>query len=156
MFSGQLTGESFVLDYGICGKVGTGSGELASKFSRRCLKNRFRRMPTNFAMYPILSRCRHCPNPGKGNVKPSRLIIIHPKWFMESVFNLPPAIVESVAMYSPEVIITLLIPIILLFPVISLFLGVCCAIYPTYHYAQDHMALCKCVLIAAGFTASAG
>jgi hypothetical protein len=46
-------------------------------------------------------------------------IIIHPKWFMEEVFNLPPAIVESVAMYSPEVIVTLLIPLILLFPVIS-------------------------------------
>ena len=46
-------------------------------------------------------------------------IIIHPKWFMESVFNLPPAIVESVAMFSPEVIVTLLIPLILLFPVIS-------------------------------------
>jgi len=38
---------------------------------------------------------------------------------MEEVFNLPPAIVESVAMYSPEVIVTLLIPLILLFPVIS-------------------------------------
>ncbi|NHJ21710.1 MAG: hypothetical protein EAX91_12255 [Candidatus Lokiarchaeota archaeon] len=46
-------------------------------------------------------------------------IIIHPKWFMEHVFSLPPAITESVAMYSPEVIIILLIPLILLFPVIS-------------------------------------
>jgi hypothetical protein len=46
-------------------------------------------------------------------------IIIHPKWFMETVFSLPPAIVESVAIYSPEVIIILLIPLILLFPVIS-------------------------------------
>ena len=46
-------------------------------------------------------------------------IIIHPKWFMENVFNLPPAIVESVAMYSPEAIIILLAPLILLFPVIS-------------------------------------
>ncbi|MFX0074867.1 MAG: hypothetical protein ACFE96_05460 [Candidatus Hermodarchaeota archaeon] len=46
-------------------------------------------------------------------------IIIHPKWFMENVFNLPPAIVDSVAMYSPEVIIILLAPLILLFPVIS-------------------------------------
>jgi len=46
-------------------------------------------------------------------------IIIHPKWFMENVFSLPPAIVESVAMYSPEVIIILLVPLILLFPVIS-------------------------------------
>jgi len=46
-------------------------------------------------------------------------IIIHPKWFMENVFNLPPAIVESVAMFSPEVIIVLLIPLILTFPVIS-------------------------------------
>ncbi len=46
-------------------------------------------------------------------------IIIHPKWFMENVFNLPPAIVDSVAMFSPEVIIILLAPLILLFPVIS-------------------------------------
>jgi hypothetical protein len=46
-------------------------------------------------------------------------IIIHPKWFMENIFNLPPAIVDSVAMFSPEVIIILLAPLILLFPVIS-------------------------------------
>jgi cell division protein FtsB len=46
-------------------------------------------------------------------------IIIHPRWFMENVFNLPPAIMESVAMYSPEVIIILLVPLILIFPVIS-------------------------------------
>ncbi len=46
-------------------------------------------------------------------------IIIHPHWFFVNVFNLPPAITESVAMASPEVVITLLIPIILLFPVIS-------------------------------------
>jgi len=46
-------------------------------------------------------------------------IIIHPKWFMENVFNLPPAIIESVAIFSPEVIIILLIPLILIFPVIS-------------------------------------
>ena len=46
-------------------------------------------------------------------------IIIHPKWFMENVFDLPPAIVESVAMFSPEVIVVLLIPLILIFPVIS-------------------------------------
>lgn len=46
-------------------------------------------------------------------------IIIHPKWFMENVFSLPPAIIESVAMYSPEVIIILLVPLMLTFPVIS-------------------------------------
>ncbi|MHA1349912.1 MAG: hypothetical protein ACTSPZ_03625, partial [Promethearchaeota archaeon] len=46
-------------------------------------------------------------------------IIIHPKWFMENIFNLPPAITESVAMFSPEVIIILLIPLMLIFPVIS-------------------------------------
>lgn len=46
-------------------------------------------------------------------------IIIHPKWFMENVFYLPPAITESVAMFSPEVIVILLIPLILIFPVIS-------------------------------------
>jgi len=46
-------------------------------------------------------------------------IIIHPKWFMEHIFQLPPAIVESVVMYSPEIIIILLIPLMLTFPVIS-------------------------------------
>jgi cell division protein FtsB len=46
-------------------------------------------------------------------------IIIHPKWFMENVFNLPPAIIESVAIFSPEVIVILLIPLILIFPVVS-------------------------------------
>jgi hypothetical protein len=46
-------------------------------------------------------------------------VIIHPHWFFVYVFNLPPAITESVAMYSPEVVIVLLIPIILVFPVIS-------------------------------------
>jgi hypothetical protein len=46
-------------------------------------------------------------------------IIIHPKWFMKYIFQLPPAIVESVVMYSPEIIIILLIPLMLIFPVIS-------------------------------------
>ena len=46
-------------------------------------------------------------------------IIIHPRWFMENIFNLPPAIIESVAMFSPEVIIIILVPLILIFPVIS-------------------------------------
>jgi len=46
-------------------------------------------------------------------------IIMHPKWFMEHIFQLPPAIVESVVMYSPEIIIILLIPLMLTFPVIS-------------------------------------
>ncbi|MFO8019531.1 MAG: hypothetical protein R6U96_12970 [Promethearchaeia archaeon] len=46
-------------------------------------------------------------------------IIIHPHWFFKEVFNLPPSIIESVSMYSPEVIITLMIPFVLLFPVIS-------------------------------------
>ena len=46
-------------------------------------------------------------------------IIIHPKWFLKDVFNMPPAITESVAIYSPEVIVILLVPLILLFPMIS-------------------------------------
>jgi hypothetical protein len=46
-------------------------------------------------------------------------IIIHPHWFLDTVIQLPPAITESVAMFSPEVIIILLAPIMLLFPVIS-------------------------------------
>ncbi|MFX1338787.1 MAG: hypothetical protein ACFFDK_09270 [Promethearchaeota archaeon] len=46
-------------------------------------------------------------------------IIIHPRWFFINVFNLPPAITESVAMYSPEVVIILLVPFMLIFPVIA-------------------------------------
>ncbi len=46
-------------------------------------------------------------------------IIIHPNWFLISVFKLPPAITESVELYSPESIIILLLPIMLIFPVIS-------------------------------------
>jgi len=46
-------------------------------------------------------------------------IIIHPHWFLDTVIQLPPAITESVAMFSPEVIIIILAPIMLLFPVIS-------------------------------------
>lgn len=46
-------------------------------------------------------------------------IIIHPAWFMVNVFGLPPAITESAALYSPESIIVLLLPIMLIFPVIS-------------------------------------
>ena len=46
-------------------------------------------------------------------------IIIHPRWFFINVFNLPPAITESMAMFSPEVVIILLIPFMLLFPVIG-------------------------------------
>ncbi len=46
-------------------------------------------------------------------------IIIHPHWFLKTILQLPPAISESVVMYSPEVIIILLGPIMVLFPVIS-------------------------------------
>jgi hypothetical protein len=46
-------------------------------------------------------------------------IIIHPHWFLDTVIQLPDAITESVVMYSPEVIIILLLPIMMLFPVIS-------------------------------------
>ncbi|TXT65870.1 MAG: conserved membrane protein of unknown function [Promethearchaeota archaeon] len=46
-------------------------------------------------------------------------VIIHPEWFFVNVFQLPPAITESVATMSPEIIIILLLPIILLFPVIG-------------------------------------
>ncbi len=46
-------------------------------------------------------------------------IIIHPRWFFINVFNLPEAITRSISMYSPEVTLILLLPIILLFPVIS-------------------------------------
>ena len=46
-------------------------------------------------------------------------IIIHPLWFLGEIIQLPPAITESVVMYSPEVIIILLLPIMVIFPVIS-------------------------------------
>jgi hypothetical protein len=46
-------------------------------------------------------------------------IIIHPHWFLDTVIQLPDAITESVAMFSPEVIIVLLLPIVIIFPVIS-------------------------------------
>ncbi|MHA1932376.1 MAG: hypothetical protein ACW96X_07530 [Promethearchaeota archaeon] len=46
-------------------------------------------------------------------------IIIHPLWFLDTIISLPPAITESVAMFSPEVIVILLLPIMLIFPVIS-------------------------------------
>jgi len=46
-------------------------------------------------------------------------IIIHPHWFLVNVFRLPPAITESVVMYSPEVIIVLLLPIMLIIPAIA-------------------------------------
>ncbi len=47
-------------------------------------------------------------------------IIIHPELFLQF---LPAAITESIAMQSPEVIILLLIPIILLFPIIAKTIG---------------------------------
>jgi len=47
-------------------------------------------------------------------------IIIHPKLFLGF---LPPAMTESIAMLSPEIIILLLIPIILLFPIIAKTIG---------------------------------
>ncbi|MFX0080209.1 MAG: hypothetical protein ACFE94_00495 [Candidatus Hodarchaeota archaeon] len=47
-------------------------------------------------------------------------IIMHPHWFLNTVIQLPDAITESVAMNaSPEAIIILLLPIMLLFPVLS-------------------------------------
>ncbi|MFX1257890.1 MAG: hypothetical protein ACFFAN_08530 [Promethearchaeota archaeon] len=46
-------------------------------------------------------------------------IIIHPRWFFINVFNLPPAITESVAMFSPEIVLILLVPFMLIFPVIA-------------------------------------
>jgi hypothetical protein len=46
-------------------------------------------------------------------------IIIHPRWFLINVFQMPPAMTESVVMYSPEVIIILMGPLVILFPLIS-------------------------------------
>ena len=47
-------------------------------------------------------------------------IIIHPQIFLQV---LPPAISDSIAMSSPEIIILLLIPILLLFPIIAKTIG---------------------------------
>ncbi|TFF93206.1 MAG: hypothetical protein EU544_06225 [Promethearchaeota archaeon] len=47
-------------------------------------------------------------------------IIIHPELFLQF---LPPAMTESIALLSPEIIILLLIPIILLFPIIAKTIG---------------------------------
>ncbi|MCK4380552.1 MAG: hypothetical protein KAW51_05380, partial [Candidatus Lokiarchaeota archaeon] len=46
-------------------------------------------------------------------------VIIHPHWFLKSVLQLPDAIIESVVIFSPEVIIVLLLPIMVIFPVIA-------------------------------------
>ncbi|MFX0034925.1 MAG: hypothetical protein ACFE9I_04700 [Candidatus Hermodarchaeota archaeon] len=46
-------------------------------------------------------------------------VIIHPEWFLDRVIQLPDSITESVVLYSPEVIIIILLPIMLIFPVIS-------------------------------------
>lgn len=46
-------------------------------------------------------------------------IIITPQWILTDVFRLPPAIVESVVMLSPEIIIILLLPILVLFPAVA-------------------------------------
>jgi hypothetical protein len=46
-------------------------------------------------------------------------IVIHPQWFIRDVFHLPPAITKSLAIYSPEIVIILLLPILLTFPVIG-------------------------------------
>ncbi|MEJ2249037.1 MAG: hypothetical protein P8Y70_06170 [Candidatus Lokiarchaeota archaeon] len=46
-------------------------------------------------------------------------VILHTPWFIINIFDLPPAITESLAMYSPEVIIILFLPILLIFPVLG-------------------------------------
>ncbi len=43
-------------------------------------------------------------------------IILHTSWIIISVLNLPEAISGSVAMFSPEIILVVMLPIILLFP----------------------------------------
>ena len=45
-------------------------------------------------------------------------VIIHPRWFFR-ILQLPDAVTESVVTFSPEVIIVLLLPIMVIFPVIS-------------------------------------
>ena len=43
----------------------------------------------------------------------------HPKWFVESIFQAPESISMSVEMLTPESILSVLLPLILLFPVVS-------------------------------------
>ncbi len=43
-------------------------------------------------------------------------IIIHTKWILQ---DLPPSISESVAMISPEIVLLLLVPLLLIFPIIA-------------------------------------
>ncbi len=43
----------------------------------------------------------------------------HPKWFVESIFRSPESITMSVEMLTPEAILSVLLPLILLFPVVS-------------------------------------
>jgi len=46
-------------------------------------------------------------------------VIIHPYWFLVTVLQLPDAVTESVVIFSPEVIIVILLPIMVIFPVIA-------------------------------------
>jgi len=43
----------------------------------------------------------------------------HPRWFIETIFHAPEAITNSVEMLTPEIILTVLLPLLLLFPIIS-------------------------------------
>ncbi|MHA1727317.1 MAG: hypothetical protein ACTSWY_01135 [Promethearchaeota archaeon] len=47
-------------------------------------------------------------------------VIAQTEWVLKYIFLVPPALFESVEMFTPEIILTLLIPIILLFPIISI------------------------------------
>lgn len=46
-------------------------------------------------------------------------VIIHPRWVLVTILHLPEAVTESVVIFSPEVIIVLLLPIMVIFPVIA-------------------------------------
>ncbi|MCP4763271.1 MAG: hypothetical protein GY870_15970 [archaeon] len=46
-------------------------------------------------------------------------LISQTSWVLENVLGSPPAITESVEMFTPEVILTLFIPVLLMFPLIS-------------------------------------
>lgn len=46
-------------------------------------------------------------------------LILHTAWLITDVFYLPIAISESVALYSPEIILVVMVPVILIFPVVA-------------------------------------
>ncbi len=51
-------------------------------------------------------------------------IISHTPWIIENIFRAPESIVRSVEMFTPEVMLTLFLPLVLLFPFISIIIRI--------------------------------